>query len=320
MKYFNLGVGLITIIVVLAGLSAAGQAEEYEIGPGDVLQISYWQQPELDQMATVRDDGKITLAVIGETQAAGLTAARLEQLIVERISRVNKSISQVVITVTEYRSRNIFVGGHVAHSGLLYFETIPDLWEVIKLAGGPTEEADISEVVVLRSGAAGGGVIHVDIAGILATGDLDRLPKLASGYSVTVPRLPVGLLPERFVDSATRKKAFYIYGNVASPGRHAMESEIDLLEALVISGGSGPGADLSKVRIVSKGIDHPVVRIVNLEQYSETGGPYLYHIQREDAIFIPTKKRGFFSGTWGIARDILALGGTISSLILILTR
>ncbi|MFC1475540.1 polysaccharide biosynthesis/export family protein [Candidatus Zixiibacteriota bacterium] len=320
MKYVYNCVELVIVIIVLVGLAEVGRAEEYEIGAGDMLQISYWQQPELDQVATVRDDGKITLAIIGETQAAGLTTARLEQLIVERISRVNKNISQVVITTLQYRSRNIFVGGHVANPGLLYFETIPDLWEVIKLAGGPTEEADLSEVTLLRSAEDGGGVVRVDIAEILATGELDRLPKLASGYSVTVARLPLGLLPERFADSTKRKKAFYIYGSVAAPGRHAMESEIDLLEALVICGGPGPGADLSKVRIVSKGIDHPVVRVVDLERYGATGGPYLYHIQREDAIFIPTKKRGFFSGTWGVVRDALALGGTLSSLILILTR
>jgi protein involved in polysaccharide export with SLBB domain len=233
---------------------------------------------------------------------------------------VNKNISQVVITVLKYGSRNVFVGGQVAQPGLLYFETIPDLWEVIKLAGGPTEEADLSEVTVLRSEEDGGGVIHVDVAEILATGELDRLPQLSSGYSVTVPRLPLGLLPERFADSTKRKKAFYIYGNVAVPGRHAMESEIDLLEALVISGGPGPRADLSRVRIVSKGVDHPVVRVVDLERYGQTGGPYLYHIQREDAIYIPTKKRGFFSGTWGVIRDVMALGGTISSIVLILTR
>lgn len=320
MKAIQGSIGFWVVIILAAGLPGSGQAEEYVIGSGDVLLISYWQQPELDQEVTVRDDGKITLAVIGETQATGLTTSRLEQMIVERISRVNKNISQVVITVKEYRSREIFVGDQVVNPGLLYFETIPDLWEVIKLAGGPTEAADLSDVTVLRSADDGSGVIHVDIAEILTTGDLERLPKLASGYSVTVPRLAQGLLPERFTESTKRKKAFYIYGNVADPGRHAMESEIDLLEALVISGGPGSNADLSKVRIVSKGVDRPVVRVVNLERYGETGGPFRYRIQREDAIFVPTKKRGVFSGTWGVIRDVLALGGGVASLILILDR
>lgn len=312
--------GMAIALIWSAALPVTGQTQEYVIGPNDVLQISYWQQPELDQTVTVRIDGKITLAVIGETQAAGMTTGRLEQLIVERISRVNKNISQVVVTVSAYRSRSVFVGDQVVNPGMMYFEKIPDLWEVIKLAGGPTESADLSDVTILRSAAAGGGVIHVDVGEILSTGELDRLPELQSGYTVTIPRLPEGLNPERFVDASKRTNAFYIYGNVAAPGRHAIDAEIDLLEALVVSGGPGPNADLSKVRIVSKGLDRPVVRVVNLERYGETGGPYQYLVQREDAIFIPTKKRGFFSGSWGAFRDVLALAGTVSSAILLISR
>jgi len=315
-----MNLGILIVITWMIASFANAQSREYVIGPGDVLEISYWQQPELDQKVTVRTDGKITLSVIGETQAAGMTTARLEQLIVERISRVNKNISQVVVTVSEHRSRNVFVGDQVVHPGMLYFEEIPDLWEVIKLAGGPTAEADLSDVTVLGSAESGGGVTHVDIAQILATGELERLPKLQSGFTVNVPRLPTGSSPERFVDPGKRKNAFYIYGNVASPGRHAIEAEIDLLEALVVSGGPGTNADLTKVHIVSKGLDRPVVRIVNLEQYGETGGPYQYVVQREDAIFVPTKRRGIFSGTWGAFRDVLALTGTVSSLILILSQ
>jgi len=305
-------------IIVLTPLS--NHAEEYLIGPGDILQISYWQQPELNQEVAVRQDGKITLAVIGEIQAAGLTASRLEQTLVERISRVNKLISQVVVTVKEYHSRNVFVGGQVVNPGLLYFEVIPDLWETIKQAGGPSEFADLSNITVLRSNEAGGGVVNVDLADILTSGELDRLPALHSGYTVTIHRLPEGLPESRFVELSQRRQAFYIYGNIAAPGRHPMDSEVDLLEALVLAGGPGPNADLEKVRVISKGMNGSVVRVIDLEKYGERGGPYRYLIQREDAVFVPSKKRGVFSGTWGAFRDLLALGGTVSSLILILNR
>jgi len=311
-------IAAIEIIVLLCGGITA--AEEYHIGPPDVLQISYWQQPELNQLVTVREDGKITLAVIGEIHVAGLSTGRLEQLLVERISRVNKNISQVVVTVVQYRSQNIFVGGQVNNPSMLYFEVIPDMWEVIKLAGGPSEMADLSNVAILRSTEAGGGVIHTDLADILATGELERLPALHSGYTVTVPKMPQGLPAEQFTEPAKRKKLFYIYGNVAVPGRHPLETELDLLEALVLAGGPGHNADLAKVRVISKGTGGPVVRVVDLEQYGQSGGPYRYTIQREDTIFIPSKRRGIFSGTWGAFRDLLALAGTTSSLILILTR
>ena len=310
----------LVIFAAVTALTISVVAQEYRIGSGDVLDISYWQQPELNQAVTVRQDGKITLAVIGEIQAAGLTTARLEQQLVERMSRVNKNISQVVVTVSQFRSRSVFVGGEVNSPGMLYFEVIPDLWEVIKLANGPKETADLSNVTVLRSADAGGGVIQINLAEILGTGQLDQLPALHPGYTITVGKLPEGLPSERLTETSQRLKVFYIYGNVATPGRHPIESDVDLIEALVLAGGPGTNADLKNVRIVSKESDRPVVRVVNLERYSETGGPHRYVVKREDTIFVPTKKRGIFSGTWGAVRDLLVLGGTVSSIILILNR
>jgi protein involved in polysaccharide export with SLBB domain len=225
-----------------------------------------------------------------------------------------------VVTVKEFRSRNVFVGGEVVAPSMLYFEVIPDLWEAIKLAGGPSELADLSNITVLRSNEAGGGVINVDLADILSSGELDRLPALHSGYTVTVQQLPAGSPASRIIESSQRRKVFYIYGDIALPGRHPMDTEVDLLEALVLAGGPGPKADLRKVRVVSKGLNGSLVRVINLESYGETGGPYRYMIQREDAVIIPTKKTGFFSGTWGAFRDLLALTGTVSSLILILSN
>jgi hypothetical protein len=100
-----------------------------------------------------------------------------------------------------------------------------------------------------------------------------------------------------------------------------MESDnIDLLEALGLAGGPGPRADLSKVRVVSKSTGQPVIRIIDLETYGKTGGPERYIIQREDAIYVPMARRGFLSATWSGVRDLLAVTGTVSSLIVILTR
>ncbi len=307
-------------ICLLVTLGATLAAEEYVIGPGDVLQVDYWQEPDLSQQVTVRQNGKISLSVIGEVEAAGLTLKRLEQFLVERISRVNRKISQVVVTVVDFRSRSVFVGGQVFHPGMQYFEVIPNLWETIKLAGGPTEIADLSNVAVLRSAEAGGEVINVDLAEILATGNLDSLPVLHPGYTVTVGRLPEGLTSEQFSKPNQRKKAFYIYGNVFSPGRHQMDAQIDLLEALVLAGGPGPQADLSRIRVISKGTNSPTVRIIDLEEYSNTGGPQRYLLAREDAVFVPTKRQGIFSGTWSAVRDLLAVAGTVSSFVLILSR
>lgn len=74
-------------------------AGEYIIGVDDVLQITFWQQPSLNERVVVKSDGKITLSVIGEITAAGLTTSQLARKVVEQVSRFNRDISQAAVTV-----------------------------------------------------------------------------------------------------------------------------------------------------------------------------------------------------------------------------
>jgi polysaccharide export outer membrane protein len=89
--------------------SASASADEYIIGPEDVLQISFWQEPTLDQTVMVRQDGKITLSIIGEITAAGLTSKELAGKIVKDVSLYNKKISQATVTVIGFLSRQVYV-------------------------------------------------------------------------------------------------------------------------------------------------------------------------------------------------------------------
>ena len=132
------------LILAVLALAGPASADEYIIGTGDVLQISFWQDPEMDQVVAVRQDGKITLSIIGEITASGFTSRELSEKVASNVSLYHKKISQAAVTVVGFNSQMIFVTGQVSLPGKRTFEVIPDIWTIIKEAGGTNEVADLT--------------------------------------------------------------------------------------------------------------------------------------------------------------------------------
>src|SRR5574340_479189 len=105
---------------MLAGFLICGAAwvawstpKDYRIGQGDVLTISFWQDEKLNSTVRVGQDGRITLDIIGQIDAAGQTTEELQNEIVRLMSRLNKNISQTVVRVSEYNYNYVFITGQV---------------------------------------------------------------------------------------------------------------------------------------------------------------------------------------------------------------
>jgi polysaccharide export outer membrane protein len=312
-----------TIICVLAiiffvnGLALA-QSEEYVIGKEDVLEISFWQDPDLNQIVKVRQDGKITLSIIGEITAAGLTTNELADRIVRNVSLYNKQISQATVTVRQFNSRKVFVSGQVAVPGKYTFEVIPDIWTVIKEAGGTTPVGDLTRVAIIRSEERGGEIVTVNVLEAIAEGKLEDLPKLESGDTIEIPRMAGGVPGRQLaVDYTERKNLYYIVGQIAQPGVRPYEGETDLLDAIGNAGGPTELADLEDVRVVSKTSEGTSVLHVDYERYQESGQAHRIKIKPEDTIVIGRRTRGF---GFSQIRDFVAIAGTIVSFALLADR
>jgi len=179
-----MGLSFTAIFIALLALQAV--ALEYLIGPDDVVRITFWQQPDLDAVTRVRQDGKISLPVLGEVEAAGLSSRELEENIVRSISVYNNVISQARVEIAEYNSRKVFVTGEVYRPGKYTFEFIPNLWEVLREAGGPRERAVLTDISVIRAGEEAGKKIFVNLTQILETGDFSKFPVLRPGDTIIV--------------------------------------------------------------------------------------------------------------------------------------
>ncbi|HVP35677.1 MAG TPA: polysaccharide biosynthesis/export family protein [Terriglobales bacterium] len=312
MIWMILTMGFLLVFVALSF------SQEYQIGSEDVLSINFWQQPDLNSTVKVRQDGKISLPVIGEIMAAGLTTSELSKKIVEKISFYNKSISQATVVIMEYNSQKVFVQGLVNRPGKYSFESIPNLWEVITEAGGPAEGADLSAIKIIRGGDEAGQTLRVNLAEALEKGDFSKLPKLKIGDTVEIPRSILSLGGERGapVPSFTGRNVFYIYGQVARPNVYPLEGDIDLLDAIVLAGGPTSNANMKKVKVLIKGSTYSSVVEVNLDNFSSKGRPSRLAIHPEDTIVIPGKA-SFLSRVWNFSRDLIPLSTAIISIYLL---
>lgn len=122
---------------------------EYTIGPEDVLDISVWKNPELSRTVPVRPDGKVSLPLINDIQAAGLTPSELREELVKRLAEYVPS-AEVAVIVSEVQSLKVAVVGAVKTPGRFILKSPATVLECIALAQGLTEFAQRERIVVLR--------------------------------------------------------------------------------------------------------------------------------------------------------------------------
>ncbi|MGC9223223.1 MAG: polysaccharide biosynthesis/export family protein [Terracidiphilus sp.] len=129
--------------------ASASAKDTYIIGGSDVLSINVWKQPTLSGSLLVRPDGMISLPLVGDVQAAGLTPPQLAHEITERLWKYIQD-PNVSVVVTAIHSKMIYMIGEVAKTGPV--EMTPDmtLLEAISSAGGLTEFANKKKMYLLR--------------------------------------------------------------------------------------------------------------------------------------------------------------------------
>jgi polysaccharide biosynthesis/export protein len=124
-------------------------AHDYKIGPEDLLDISVWKNPELSRTVPVRPDGKVSLPLVNDIQAAGLTPTALRQQLIERLSEYIPT-PEVAVIVREVHSMKVAVVGSVKTPGRYELKSTATVLEMIALAQGFTDFASRDRVVILR--------------------------------------------------------------------------------------------------------------------------------------------------------------------------
>ena len=180
-----------------------GQREEigkYTLGPGDVVKIDIFNVPELSGNQTIAPDGTVTIALVGAIKVEGLTIAETARLLEKRLAPflVRKIVN---VSLIDARPLNIAVVGEVNRPGtrILTFSRSTatgrdaqsaTITRAIEVAGGITQQADISNIQVSRVGAGGlRRIIKVDLLNLLRQGDINQDLRLLDGDSIFIPGL-----------------------------------------------------------------------------------------------------------------------------------
>ena len=107
-----------TDVAAKSANSESATDSDYKIGPQDVVRIDVWKEPDISRTIPVRPDGKISLPLLNDVQAAGLTALQLGNSIRDGLTKY-LTMPQVTVTVTEINSRRVYLTGEVNRAGAL---------------------------------------------------------------------------------------------------------------------------------------------------------------------------------------------------------
>jgi polysaccharide export outer membrane protein len=132
-----------------ATTAASYASGDYKIGPEDVLEVIVWRNTDLTKEVTVRPDGKVSLPLIGDVMALGLTPAQLTKEVVARLKeyKENPNVSVVVKQVNSY---GVYVLGEVVHPGKYQLKTYTTVLQAVSMAGGFTPYASKRKMFLLR--------------------------------------------------------------------------------------------------------------------------------------------------------------------------
>lgn len=169
-------------------LSYAGRP--YHVQPGDLLRVKFLFHPELDIRVPVRPDGKITLQVAGQIQAAGLTTTELEELIKEKSSERLRD-PEISVLVAQVAESKIYVGGEVNNPGFVIFREGMTPLQAILDRGGFTDTARQDSVLRLSASQGYDQGTRLDFTGPLSEGTPEGT-QLVSGDMLYVPRSFIG--------------------------------------------------------------------------------------------------------------------------------
>ncbi len=222
------------VLVLSAGAPASAQAPgpgAYRLGPGDVLEVSVWGFPDLTRTVAVRPDGRISLPLVGEVQAAGRTAEELQRDLTRRFALYVRN-PQVAVIVREFRRVRVSVLGQVGRPGT--FELLPPVrvLDVLSSAGGLLESADRKAARLIR---ADGTVVPLDLERA-EQGDPSQNPLLEMGDTLVVPEDLVGFV--------------FVLGEVNKPGAFRLKGELRVLEALAMAGGLTEKAGVERAYVL----------------------------------------------------------------------
>jgi polysaccharide export outer membrane protein len=169
-----------------SGAAPATTDPTYIIGPQDVLDINVWQETELTRSVPVRPDGRISLPLLNDVQAAGLTPTQLADQLTTKFKKFVAN-PQVTVIVTQINSQRVYILGEAARPGAYPLLPGMTVLQALSSAGGFTIFADLKKVYVLRKQGGKQEKFPFNYKEVIAGKNPDQNIELKAGDQIVVP-------------------------------------------------------------------------------------------------------------------------------------
>jgi len=241
----------------------------YLIGPGDVLSIEVWNLPEMSRDITVNDRGEIKLPPVRRISVIALTTYQIEEELVKALSRY--LIEPIVfVTVKQYNSQRVIALGETT-TGMYTLKRKTTLVELLGQIGGPTENADISKIKLIKKD---GDIFTYDLNELINDPQKSHEVRVSGGDTIYVPPLEIHKVS--------------ILGEVKSPKMIDIKEKLTLVEAVTQAGGFTENAVTSSVIIIRGELGAQKGYRVNMSRILKKGDLGLnIELDPGDIVYVP---------------------------------
>jgi polysaccharide biosynthesis/export protein len=256
------------------------RAQEYTVGPGDVLTITVWGHPDLSRDYTVDPDGFAPFPLINRVKAGGLTTREVAASLVDLLGKDYLVNPQVIVSVKEYLSQKVTILGETARPGVFYLTGPTSLVDILSRAGWLSRSAG-KQILLVRdqplAGPAGQGgnttIKRLSVDKIQAGNAAENIPVLAGDTVFVVSR---------------DENNFFVFGEVKKPGSYPLERETNILEGITIAGGFTDKASPSRTRVIRVGTTGQQVLEIDMNDIIKRGQrDKAVRLQANDVVVVP---------------------------------
>ena len=235
---------------------------EYKVGPGDELNITFWQGSKSDtKKVIVQVDGTVSLPYQAALNVADKTPREIDALITDILQKFERN-PRVDVQLLKARSKHASIFGEVSNlsrqptgSGTYALHGKENLVDFLSRAGGSSKEANLNSVQVTRDGKT----IILDLNRAIRLGDMSENIIIDDGDSVFIPSIKQS------------KRQVYVLGEVNKTGIIEFTGDISFLDAISKSGGLTPDAYLPDIRVLRANREQPEILAVDFERFMEQG-------------------------------------------------
>ena len=226
-KRFSL---ILLLTLLVAGFSYAAV---YIIGPGDILDISVYDNDDLKTTVRVGANGDIVIPLLGPVQVKDLTIQQVSHKITQLLADGYLVNPQVNVFVKEFRSKKVVMLGRIRKPGLIELSGPISLLELISKSGGL--ESDVGDTATVKRVVDGKDkIILINLVSLIEGGDLSQNVPIHDGDTVVI----------------SKSGMCYVTGEVEDPGSYPCGERSTVLKLIALSGGFNGKASKSSVKIV----------------------------------------------------------------------